>query len=172
MNKNKSKLHLIVIFLVFIAAGLLYFLFFSSKKIDFKGQPEVRRLNGFPTTVFTEKQLEKMRAVITNEEELAKFLNSVDESGYLIVRESIDFEKEFILGVSSSTNEETGHEIRIKKLYEDKEDGSLLVSIRETEPGELCEVEKNMNVAIDLVAISKTDYEIEFERVKHLDECE
>ena len=42
----------------------------------------------------------------------------------------------------------------------------------ETEKGEGCEVEKVKNLAVDLVTITKTNYEIDFEREKSFDLCE
>jgi hypothetical protein len=61
--------------------------------------------------------------------------------------------------------------VRIKKIYEDKEKGTILVSLRETEAGDTCEVEMDPNVAVDIVAISKTETPIDFERVKQVEEC-
>jgi len=133
---------------------------------------EVRRINGFPTIAYTKKDLEKQRLVITSEEELIRFLNYVDESGYLIVREDIDFNKEMLLGVSTNVNEVEGHTIKIRKLYEDRDTNTLLVSLRETEPGSTCEVIQNNNVAVDLVAIDITSMKVGFERVKEVKECE
>ena len=153
--------------------GAIYFFFLSENElIKIDRAPEVRRINGFPTVAYTETELEKQRKVITSEEELAQFLNYVDESGYLIMREDIDFDKEFLLGVSSDTNPNDYHKIKIKKLYEDKENNKLLVSIRETEPDDTCVYEESPSVAVDLVAISKTGMLIDFERVKEVAECE
>ncbi len=164
---------IIPIFVLVVALGAVYFFFLKDSnflKID--KSPEVRRINGFPTTVYTQKEMEKIREIITTEEELTNFLNTVDESGYLIMREKIDFNKEMVLAVTTSTNEFEGHEIKIKKLYEDKDANKLLVSVREAEPGETCEKIMNKNVALDLVAISTTAREIEFERVKEITECQ
>jgi hypothetical protein len=164
-------LPLILIILIILGAG--YFLLQGEIDLPkFDKEPQIRRLDGFPTAVYSNKQLEKQRLVIKSDEELYDFLNLVDETGLLAVREDIDFEKEYLLAVSSETEKEVGHEIEVRKAYEDKEDGSLLISLRETFPGETCEIELDEHVAVDVVAISITEYEIEFERVKKFEECD
>lgn len=174
MNKSsKKKINLIPLFILLGLIVAVYFVFLSDQEIlQLDKDLEVRRLNGFPTVAYTDKELEKQRAVITSEEELIEFLNYVDESGYLVVREDIDFNKEMLLGASTSTNEYEGTTIKIKKLYEDRDSNTLLVSLRETEPGDSCEVVENSNVAVDLVAIDITDMKVEYERVKQVKECE
>jgi len=69
-------------------------------------------------------------------------------------------------------HEVEGHTIKIRKLYEDRDTNTLLVSLRETEPGSTCEVIQNNNVAVDLVAIDITSMKVGFERVKEVKECE
>ena len=172
MNK-KTKINLLPLLIFLGIAIVVYFLFLNDKDLfNPNREPEVRRLNGFPTTVYTEKDVEKERVIIRSEQELAEFLNRIDESGYLIVREKVDFEKEILLGVSSSTNDEEGHEIKVRKLYEDKENNKLLVSVRELELGDTCEKIMNKNITVDVVVVSKTDMEIDFERFKQVEECE
>lgn len=172
-NKTSKKVNLLPLFILIGIAVAIYFVFLSDNEaFQFNRSPQVKRLNGFPAVAYTEKELEKQRRIITNEEELAEFLNYVDDSGYLIVREDINFDKEILLGVSTSTESTTGHEIKIRKLYEDKDKNELLVSIRETEPGETCEVEQTKNVSVDLVAVDMTGMQIEFERVKQVEECD
>ena len=172
-KKTGKKINLIPLFILVGLAIVIYFVFLSDNEaFKFDRAPQVRRLNGFPAVAFTDRELEKQRLIITSEEELAEFLNYVDESGYLIVREDIDFDKELLLGVSTSTEDTTGHEVKIRKLYEDRDKNELLVSIREVEPGETCEVEFVKNVAVDLVAIDMTGMNIEFERIKQVQECD
>jgi hypothetical protein len=174
MNKESNKkINLIPLFILIGLVITVYFVFLSDSALfQLDKRLEVRRLNGFPTTAYTEKELEKQRLVITSEEELIQFLNYVDESGYLLVREDIDFNKEMLLGVSTDVNDIEGHTIKIRKLYEEKDSSTLLVSVRETEPGTSCEIIFNNNVAVDLVAIDITSMKVEFERVKEVKECE
>lgn len=170
---TKLRISVLPLLLILIAGAVYFFFFTDQDLVDFKKEPEVRRLNGFPAISYVTKEQEKQRVVIKSDEELANFINSVDESGFLTIRENINFDKEYLLGVSSSTNAFTGGEIKIRKLYEDKEGGKLIVSVKETEAGKTCaEIEEKMNVTVDLVAISKTDYAIEFERVKEVEECD
>ncbi len=173
MTKRITKLNLSLLPLLIFAAIVagVYFFFKDDIKL-FNNEPEVRRLNGFPTVLITEKELDKQRSIITNEEELSKFFNYVDDTGFLILREQINFDKEILLGTSSSTFNESMHEIKVKKVYIDKEQNKLRVEVRETDPGDTCVTEVQKNIAVDLVAISKTDMEIEFDRVKNTVECE
>jgi len=174
MNKESNKkINLIPLFILIGLIITIYFAFLSDSALfQLDKRLEVRRLNGFPTTAYAEKQLDKQRLVITSEEELIRFLNYVDESGYLLVREDIDFNKEMLLGISTDVNDTEGHTIKIRKLYKDKDSNTLLVSVRETAPGSSCEVIHNNNVAVDLVAIDITGMKVKFERVKEVKECE
>jgi hypothetical protein len=170
---SNKKINLIPLFILIGLVIVIYFVFLSDSELfQLDKKLEVRRLNGFPAVAYTDKELEKQRLVITTEEELIEFLNYVDESGYLIVREDIDFNKEMLLGVSTDVNEIEGHTIKIRKLYEDRDSNTLLVSLRETEPGSTCEIIPNKNVAVDLVAIDLTGMNVDFERVKEVKECE
>jgi len=173
INKSGKKINLIPLFILVGLAIVIYFVFLSDNEaFKFDRSPQVRRLNGFPAVAYTDKELEKQRRIITSEEELAEFLNYVDESGYLLVREDINFDKEILLGVSTSTESTSGYDIKIRKLYEDRDKNELLVSIRETEPGETCEVENVKTVAVDLVSIDMTEMNIDFERIKQVQECD
>jgi hypothetical protein len=90
----------------------------------------------------------------------------------LVLKEQINFDKEVLLGVSSGTYNESMHEIKVRKVYLDKETNKLRVEVRETDPGNSCLTELEKNVAVELVAMSKTEMEIEFDRVKNIVECE
>ncbi len=173
LSKKKQKINLIPLFILIGLIIVIYFVFLSDSEIfQLDKNLEVTRLNGFPAVAYTQKELDKQRLVITTEEELANFLNYVDESGYLIVREDVDFNKEMLLGVSTSVNEFEGHTIKIRKLYKDRDSNTLIVSLRETESGAYCELIPNDNVAIDLVSIDITGMKVEFERVKEVKDCE
>ena len=175
MTKKSVKLsiNLVPLFiLVALLLGIWYFFLSDNEVFNFNRAPEVRRLNGFPAIVYSEDDLEKQRLLINDEEQLAEFLNSVDKSGYLIVREDINFDKEMLLAVSTSTEDLEGQTIKIRKLYEDNDSDTILVSVRETEPGSTCEIVENKNAAVDLVAISRTIKKIEFEKIKEIKECE
>ena len=137
----------------------------------FNKGPQFRRVEGFPTIVYTDKQIEKQRTLIKSEEELTNFLNTIDPSGLLEVREPINFNKEYLIAVTTETEDKTGNSIRIKKIYENKEKKSMLVSINETTQGETCETEIDKNVSVDIVAVSKTELPLEFDRVKQIQEC-
>ncbi len=171
-NPYKLNISIVPIFvIVAIALGAFYLFKNGDSIFNFSGAPEIRRLEGFPTVINTEKILDKKRVLIKSQDELNAFLNEVDDSGYVTLKENINFDKEHLIAVSSGTFDEQGHTIKIRKLYFDKEKNVLLVSIRQVDPGDTCDVEMTKNLAVDVVAISKTDLNIEYERVKEVDEC-
>ena len=150
-----------VILLVALALGAGYFLMKDDIKLpSLNKEPEVRRLEDFPTVVYSDEVIDKQRNVIKTQEELENFLRTVDPSGNLALSEKINFEKEFLLGVTTSTQEKTGTTLKVRKLYENKENKKLSVAIKQMENPEECESDLQKNVAVDIVAVSKTDYEI------------
>lgn len=160
-----SFLPIILIILLVLGAG--YFLMAEDIKLPkFNQGPQIRRLEGFPTLVYSETPIEKQRRVIKSEEELNEFLNFVDTTGLLTLKEQINFDKEYVIAVTSETEKPDGHEIKIRKVYENKDDGILLISILETFPEEGCQVEENPHIAVELVALDKVDLKIDFERIK------
>ncbi len=174
-NNQRATLRMSLIPLVIIIGLILgagYFLLQGEIKLpQFNKGPQIRRLDGFPTAIVTDKVMQKQRLVVKSQAELATFLNSIDPTGMTTVRSPVDFNKEYILAVSSDTQTESGHKIQIKKIYEDKANKTLSISIEETEAGANCKVDKESNITADAVAISKTDYEINFDRVKKVADC-
>ena len=169
---NMSLVPLFIILAIIIGAG--YFLIqgeLDFSKIFNRG-PEIRRLEGFPTVIYTDDNIEKQRLVISDQNQLNEFLNLIDKTGLVTLKDSIDFNKEVLVGVSSETEDPVGHEVKIKKLFVDKEKQTLIVSIEETFPGESCNPEIDKHIAVDLVAISKSEFSIDFDRIKKIDECE
>jgi predicted Ser/Thr protein kinase len=167
-----SLLPLIVIIILILGAG--YFLLADEIKLPkFNKGPQIRRIEGFPTTVFVEETAvaDKQRRVIKSEQELNEYLNSVDKTGMLTMRDKINFDKEYVIAVSTEVVKEDEHKVKVRKVYEDKDSKTLLVSIVETFPGDTCNIELNPHIGIDLVAINKTDWTIDFERVKDVEEC-
>jgi hypothetical protein len=168
---NMSLLPLAIILVLILGVG--YFLLQGEIKLPkFNRGPQIGRLENFPTVLDTTKDMEKIRKVLKSEAELDEFLNTVDGENQLSVKEKINWDKQFVLAVTTSTNEESGHKIKIAKAYENKTDKTLLIRVTEVEKGGGCDVEKGKNIAIDLVTITKTDYTIEFEREKNFELCE
>jgi hypothetical protein len=168
---NMSLLPLGILLVLIIGVG--YFLLKGEIKLPkFNKGPQIGRLESFPTVLGTTKTINKIRQVIKSEAELASFLNTVDGDNQLSVKERIDWNKQYILAVTSSVNEESGHKVKIAKAYEDKTAQKLHIVIEETEKGEGCDVEMGKNIAIDLVTITKIDYKIDFERVTKYEYCE
>jgi len=165
-----SLIPLVIIILLILGVG--YFLLQGEFKFQiFNKEPTVKRLEGFPTTVSTTNKLERQRRVITSDQELNDFLNYVDSSGLLQVKDKINFNKEIVIAVSTETNDYTGYKTKIKKVYEDKAKKRILVSIEDTVLGDKCKLTPGMNVAVDIITLSKSDWEIKFDRIQKTDEC-
>ena len=165
-----SLLPLVVIIGLILGAG--YLLLAGDINLpDFLKKSEFRRVEGFPTIVYTSNTVEKQRLVIKSEQELTDFLNKVDSTGLLEVKEPINFKKEYLVAVTTETQDRTGSTVKIKKLEKDKEKNRIVVTIRETEKDENCEVELDKNIALDIVAVSKTDLPFDFDRVKQVETC-
>ena len=172
MNKQQTlNVSLLpVLLLVGLALGAGYFLMkddFDLGKI-FKNEPQVRRLEGFPTIVSTNDIIDKQRAVIKSQAELDTFLKTVDPGGTLKLTEEVNFDREYLIGASTKTLTNAGNEIKVRKLYEDQENDELLVSLKQSVPGEECVTAQQLNIPVDLVAISKTEKNISFEVVKEI----
>jgi len=179
MNENqKAQLNVNLIPLVIIVGLILgagYFLLKDEINLPkFNRGPTMRRLEGFSTLVYVDDdfEIERQKKVIKSREELSEFLNSIDKSGLLEVKDKIDFNREFVLAVNSEVHDTTGYRTKIDEIYEDKKEGRLIVLVEEKEPGETCEEDPDRNVTLDIVALSKTDLDITFDRVKKVEECE
>ena len=177
-EKEKAQLNVSLIPLVIIVGlifGAGYFLLKDEISLPkFNRGPTMRRLEGFSTLVYVDDdfEIERKKLIIRNQEELSEFLNSIDKSGLLELKENIDFNKEMILAVNSSAHEETGHRTKIDRIYEDATESRLIVLVEEKEAGDTCDEDPDRNVTLDIVALSKTDLDITFDRVKKVEECE
>lgn len=165
-----SMIPLAIILILIIGAGYLL-LKGDIKLINWNRGFQLRRLENFPQIIFTDKVVEKQRLVLKSQDELNQFLNSVDTTGLTVVKENINFNKEYLIAVSSKTFPETGHKLKIKKMLESKPEKKLTASIEESEKAVNCAIENQKNIVIDIVAISKTDWDIEFERIRKTEEC-
>ncbi len=178
MKKNRQEAFLRVSLLpLLVLIGLIfgagYFLLKDEIKLpSLRKNPTIQRLEGFPTVIYTDKQIEKTRKVITNDQELAEFLNLIDETGILTVKEEVNFDKNVVIAISTETNEETGHKIKVKKVYEDIDRDKILIEFEEVDPEDDCKMELDSNIAVDLVMLSKTDSRIDFEKITKVIECE
>jgi hypothetical protein len=167
---NMSMIPLAIILVLIIGAG--YLLLKGELKLgNWNRGAQLRRLENFPQTVYTDKVVDKQRLVLKNQDDLNKFLNSIDSTGLTNVKENINFDKEYLVAVASKTFEEDGHKLKIKKLMADKDSKKLTVSVEESEKGENCVVENQKNIVVDIIAISKTDWQVDFERLRKTEEC-
>ncbi len=174
-NKQRAELRVSLIPLVILIGLILgagYFLLQGEITLPkFNRGPTIKRLVGFPAVVNTDKVLEKQRWVVKSDDQLNQFLNLVDSSGLLQLKDKVNFEKEFILAVSSETNNESGHKIKIRKVYEDAKAKKIIVQVEETGLGDSCEKDLSKNVTVDMVSLSKTDWQIKFDRIIKVEEC-
>lgn len=133
---------------------------------------QITRIEGFPRMIYVDEEREKIRTVLKSEEELNEFLNQIDAEGNLTVPENINFNRYYVLGTATKTLEGENHEFKIRKIYKDTDDKTLTVSQELTEPAEGCKLEGGNNIWVDMVKINKTDWKIEFERIKKTLPCE
>ncbi|HSX39294.1 MAG TPA: hypothetical protein VLI92_01765 [Candidatus Saccharimonadales bacterium] len=168
---NISLLPVVLLVLLILGAG--YLLMSGDINISklLNKEPEVRRLNGFPVDIDSTVSISKQRVVIHNDQELAAFLNTVDSTGKLTLNDKVDFNKEYILGVATQSQTVKKSTVKVRKVYSDKTDKSLIVSIEQIDLGENCVLETGPNVAVDLVAISKTDWKIAFDVIRKAQPC-
>jgi len=167
-----GALPLLIILGLIIGAG--YLLIGGDIEIPFfedRKHIEVRRLEGYPIAVQVEQEIEKKHEIIKSEEELIDFLASIDRTNVLTVDEKIDFNKEYLVGVTSKTLDKGGNEFKVKKVYVDKEKDEILVSSRLQKPGDDCLTTQELNMVVDIVAISKTDKDVEFETLVETFTC-
>ncbi|MBI2414830.1 hypothetical protein HYV31_03275 [candidate division WWE3 bacterium] len=133
---------------------------------------EMQRLEGFPAKIsVANPDIEKQRKVITNEKELIDFLAFVDKTSSLTVGEKIDFSKQMLIGVSSETFDNDEFEVKIRKIYLDKEKNKLLVSVKIMQPGDSCAKLQQPGVGVDVVVVDKTDMRIDFETLRETQIC-
>ena len=169
-----STLPLIIILGLIFGAG--YFLLRGdidlSKFLEDNRSLEMRRLEDFPAVVPVTTEHEKYRVVIKSDQELIDFLAKVDETNNLALAEKIDYDREMLIGVATENFGVTGHSMKIRKIYMDRDSNSLLVSSMITQPDDSCEVTDYENVAVDLVAVDKTDMPVDFETLRQTDFCE
>ena len=135
---------------------------------------EITRLEGFPRAWETQRDVKKTRRVIRNEQELKDFfayVDMADETSLNSILNKVDFNKEFLLGITSDTQEETEGTIRVKRVEIDKAKKKLYVEIIQYKPDTTCAPEVKSNVLIDIVKISKSTNEIGFDVVKENRSC-
>jgi hypothetical protein len=170
MNNNSKVLYLsllpaIVLVALILGAGYLL-LRDDIKFFDLDREPQVRRIDGFPAAVPIDVEIEKQREIITNEEELKNFLSVVDPNGSLNFDQNINFNRIWLIGVSTGTKYETGTTIRVNKLYENEKGDKYKVSLREVSLPDHCSKDELMYVSVDIAAVSKTDHHFNFEVIR------
>lgn len=133
---------------------------------------EMERLEEFPKVVPVSEEIDKQRKVIRSEEELVDFFSHVSKSKELSLGRKINFDKQMLVGVSTETNRTGGYSIKIDKIRKDTDKDVLHVTSIITQPGDSCFVTQQLNSAVDLVVIDKTDMEIDFDTLRTTDLCE
>jgi hypothetical protein len=178
MTKSKSSMNFVPVILIFVLIlGAGYLLLKDTLKLPWfrnDNTVEITRLEGFPRAWETQNSIKKSRRVIKNETELKEFFayaDMVDETSFNTILSKVNFDKEFLLGVTSDTQEETEGLIRVKKVEIDKVKQKLFVKVIQYKPDTTCVPEVKSNVLIDIVKISKSDNEINFDVVKENRSC-
>lgn len=178
MTKSKSSMNLVPVVLIFVLIlGAGYLLLKDTLKLPWfrdDSTVEITRLEGFPRTWDTQKEIKKARRVIKNEAELKEFFSyadMADEASLNAILSKVNFDKESLLGITSDTQSETEGLIRVKKVEIDKVKKKLNVKIIQYKPDTTCVPEIKSNILIDIVKISANDNEIGFDVVKENRSC-
>ncbi|MFA5776583.1 MAG: hypothetical protein WC988_03465 [Patescibacteria group bacterium] len=178
MTRSKSSMNLVPVILIFVLIlGAGYLLLKDTLKLPWfrdDNTVEITRLEGFPRAWETQKDVKKVRRVIKSEAELKEFFayaDIVDEASLNAILSKVNFDKEFLLGVTSDTQEETESLIRIKRVEIDKAEKKLNVKIIQYKPDTTCVPEVKSNILVDVVKISKSDNETSFDVTKENRSC-
>ncbi|MBP8960760.1 hypothetical protein KBG31_00875 [Patescibacteria group bacterium] len=182
-NKNKSSIKvyvnivpLIIIFLLIGGAG--YFLFGQDIKLpSFKPEDSIKvtRIDGFPYRINVKEPREKTRKIIKSEEELTAYMAEIDPEGQIDLRENFNFNKNFLVAVSTETIQDPWTKYRIKRVERDSRKQKLTVEHELTVPVTECPEEKEEEettdkadaeettqaIIVDMIQISKTNWEVE-----------
>lgn len=175
MTKSKAStanfLPIIAIAILIAAAGFLL----TKDDLELPWMPSDKvtatHLANFPREVPTLQELEKDRKVLKSQDELNNYLKTIDPTGSTRVEEDIDFNRYFVVAANTETLTEDGYKMKIRRIYEDKEENELKVMILLTEPGDTCETQEVTNVVVDMVKVKKTDMNFSFGREKQTKEC-
>jgi hypothetical protein len=136
---------------------------------------EITRLEGFPRSWNTQKDIKKSRIVIKSESELRDFFTNVDmddDTSLQAIIKAVNFETEYLLAVNNGVQEETEGLLRIKRVERDDSKKRLTIKVYQYKPDATCVPEINKNVLIDIVKISKSDYEVKFEIITENRSCD
>jgi len=162
-----------IIIILLLIGGAGYFLFGQDLEIPIEDRKtQITRVEGFPRMIYVSEDREKVRKVITSEEELNEFLSEVDKNDELTLNTNINFNKHYLVGAATKTLEGENHEFKIKKIYKDTDDKTLTIVQERVDPDDECRLEDGKNIWVDIAQINKTDWNIDFELVKKILPCE
>jgi len=178
MTKSKSSMNLVPVILIFVLIlGAGYLLLKDTLKLPWfrdDNTVEITRLDGFPRAWDTQKDIKKTRRVIKSEQELKDFFayaDMTDNVSLNAILSKVNFDKEFLLGVASDTQEDTEGLLRIKRVEINKAKKKLSVNIIQYKPDTTCVPEVKSNVLVDIVKISKSDNQIVFDVTQENRSC-
>ncbi len=170
-NSSANFLPIVAIVVLILAAGFLL----TKDDLDLPWQKsnkiKAQHLVNFPREVPTLQELEKMRVVVKSQKELDDLLKKIDPTGSTRVTENINFDRDYVLVATTETLDRDGTEMKINKIYIEKEGERLKAMILLKNPGDTCETQEVSNIVIDMVKIKKTDLEITFDREQQTVEC-
>ena len=175
MTKSKASkanfLPIIAIAILIAAAGFL--LTQDDFELPWKPSNKVTatHLINFPREVPTLQQIKKDRKVLKSQKELDTYLKTIDPTGSTRIDEEIDFNRYFVVAANTETLTRDGYKMKIRRIYEDKEENELKVMMLLTEPGDTCETQEVTNVVVDMVKVKKTEMNFSFGREKQTQEC-
>lgn len=166
-----NLLPVVLILLLILGAGyLLTQGEFSIPGFSNNNKMKITRFEGFPTTIPVSEEMEKQRLVITSQEELDAFLSKLDPTDSITLSEKVNFDRQVVLAVSNETRETEGYSLKVRRVYDESD--KVEISLREERPDDDCVLPQYKNVAVDIVAITRTEKPVDFSLVKEIYSCE
>jgi len=170
MKKGKTNL-LIPVFVILGLIVVLGYVLLREDILDVFKTYTLKRIDGYPKVVNSNKLTEKQRVLITSKEEYDAKIAEIFENTSELPLPEIDFEKNNLLIVTTETNDTLGYRIKVDKVVKNEQDQELDIFIVHSKPGETCVNEEKKNVAIDMVSIEKLAWKVKFNKVDTVKEC-
>ena len=172
MKKNKSNLLIPAVIIVVLVVVLGVVLMKENILDFFKPYPyAMTRIEGFPAVIASTKKIEKQRAIINSKEEFDNLVKNIVDDVNKIKMPNVDFAKNRLLVVTTSTNDTKGFSIKVKSILKNTEQNKLDAVIQLSKPGETCQNPEESNIAIDMVILEKNNGDVSFDKEEKTVEC-
>jgi septum formation inhibitor MinC len=172
MKKGKTNL-LIPVFVILSLIFILGFVLLREDVLDFLTPYPyaMKRIEGYPKNIKSNKVIEKTRNLITSKEDYDKLVAELFDNPAEIPMPAVDFSTNKILLVTSKTNDTTGYKIKIESVIKNEQEQKLETIIRNSKPGETCVNTEEKNVSVDMVLLDNDSFDLKFDKVDRTEEC-